>query len=544
MTSFGPGRRHGFRAAGDAAARWIGALGLTLTVVAEAASVGLLGLSGWFITSAAVAGAAVYSTFSYLAPSGGVRAFALTRIASNYGARLALHTAALGRLSHARLALYDAAAASDRRALHDLRDGEALDRTIRDAETVSESQISWQSPLLTAALCTAGVVAVAWSLDAPAGLALLATTAAVAVAATWFESGAHSADESLSAVRGAVVQAVDSWGEMASLGATGTLRAQVLEQLERHTRQLRDSRMHEASADAALGMISVVGLTTMLAAAAADQVAAPSLVLLALLAIGTLESLSRIGGTLRLRRSSVRARRRIADAFRSARARHAPLEPGSITVTTPGTGSGAVRVSEYRLPESVHGPSSRVSFTVRAGETLLLRGSSGIGKTTLLESIADSVRTTSTTISVSGDDLDRPHVLLVPSDDHLFTGTVASNLRLGCPELDHDAMTSILRDLQLDRSGITPGTRIGVGGRALSGGEQVRLRLARAIAAHPDVLLLDEPTTGLDAATSSEALMAIRRRLPAAVLVLTVHGGDRFTHGLEIRSQRLGELRA
>jgi ATP-binding cassette subfamily C protein CydC len=523
---------------------WIGAAGLVLAVVAEAASVGLLGLSGWFITSAAVAGGAVASTFSYLAPSGGVRAFALTRIASNYGARLSLHRAALERLSRARIALYDAAAASDRRTLHDLRDGEALDRTIRDAEIDSDSRISWQSPLLAAAICSIGVIAVAWWTDAPAGLALLVTTASVVVTAAFFELTAQAADESLSAVRGEIVTAVDSWGEMASLGATAALRAKILGQLEHHTQQLRASRMHDASVDAALGLISVVGSASMLAVAAEDGVGAPTLVLLALLAIGALESSSRLGGMLRLRRRSLRAHGRTAVVIEGARQRSTQPVPGSGLVARPVGESVAVRVAGYLLPESVHGPSSRVTFTVAAGETFVLRGSSGIGKTTLLESIADATRTPSDTIAVIGDGHHRPHVLLVPSDDHLFTGTVASNLRLGCPDLDHSGMISILRDLHLDRSGILPGTRIGVGGRALSGGEQMRLRLARAIAARPDVLLLDEPTTGLDAATSSDALMAIRRRLPEAVLVLTVHGGDRFTHGLEIRSQRLGELRA
>jgi ATP-binding cassette, subfamily C, bacterial CydC len=75
----------------------------------------------------------------------------------------------------------------------------------------------------------------------------------------------------------------------------------------------------------------------------------------------------------------------------------------------------------------------------------------------------------------------------------------------------------------LDHSGLDPSTKIGVDGRTLSGGEQRRLQIARALATQPEVLLIDEPTTGLDTSTGSQVLMAIRRRLPNAALVPAMH---------------------
>jgi ABC-type transport system involved in cytochrome bd biosynthesis fused ATPase/permease subunit len=77
--------------------------------------------------------------------------------------------------------------------------------------------------------------------------------------------------------------------------------------------------------------------------------------------------------------------------------------------------------------------------------------------------------------------------------------------------------------MALDRGGVDPSTRIGVDGRALSGGEQRRLHIARALATQPDVLLIDEPTAGLDTGTASRVLSTIRRQFPHVVLVLATH---------------------
>jgi ATP-binding cassette subfamily C protein CydC len=128
--------------------------GLSLAVVAEACSAGLLGLSGWFIASSAAAGAGTYGLFSILNPSGGVRAFALARMVANYASRVGQHSAALRRIGAARLDFYDRAAADP--GTHGTWPGQSLDRVMADADTSGMALIQATTPMAAAAAMTAG----------------------------------------------------------------------------------------------------------------------------------------------------------------------------------------------------------------------------------------------------------------------------------------------------------------------------------------------------------------------------------------------------
>src|SRR2546421_5837403 len=148
-----PNARRGDRS-GQSRPALVPVAGLIPAVLAECCSVGLVGLSGWFIASSAVAGASAYSVFSYVAPSGGVRAFALGRIATNYANRVVLHGEALRRISAARLGFYDRAAAEP--STHGAWSGQSLDRVMADADTTGMALIQATAPMVVTAALTAG----------------------------------------------------------------------------------------------------------------------------------------------------------------------------------------------------------------------------------------------------------------------------------------------------------------------------------------------------------------------------------------------------
>jgi ATP-binding cassette subfamily C protein CydC len=159
-----------------------------------------------------------------------------------------------------------------------------------------------------------------------------------------------------------------------------------------------------------------------------------------------------------------------------------------------------------------------ITADVPRGGILVITGRSGCGKTTLLQAVTTAVAMMGAAVEPG-----RRLVTSVWSDDHLFTGTVGANLRLAQPELDDPAATALLADMWLDRSGVSPDTPTGVGGRDLSGGEQRRIHIARAVATAPHVLVIDEPTSGLDVATAGQVLCALRQHLPDTTIVLAMH---------------------
>jgi ATP-binding cassette subfamily C protein CydCD len=179
----------------------------------------------------------------------------------------------------------------------------------------------------------------------------------------------------------------------------------------------------------------------------------------------------------------------------------------------------------------------RVRITLARGEIVALTGPSGCGKSTLVSLLLGFVSPSAGRVLVQGSagavdlskiDLDgwRSRVAWLPQDPVLFNGTVASNIRLGWPDAPDDAVTvaasaAALHDVTLD-------TPVGERGAGLSAGQRRRVALARALLPGPGgrgrpVLLLDEPTAGLDPAAEAQVLQTLRGLAAAghAVLVVT-----------------------
>jgi thiol reductant ABC exporter CydD subunit len=175
-----------------------------------------------------------------------------------------------------------------------------------------------------------------------------------------------------------------------------------------------------------------------------------------------------------------------------------------------------------------------VSLTVRAGETLALVGPSGCGKSTLLGVLLGLVGPDRGSIRVGDTELSeldpaawRAQLAWVPQRPHLLGASIAENVRLGRREATGEEVWAAIADAGLADvvAGLPAGldTILGDRGAGLSAGERQRLALARAFLRDAPLLLLDEPTAGLDGETEREIVQSIRRLAQGRTVLLVAH---------------------
>jgi ATP-binding cassette subfamily C protein CydCD len=202
--------------------------------------------------------------------------------------------------------------------------------------------------------------------------------------------------------------------------------------------------------------------------------------------------------------------------------RGATIEVDSVSVVRPGRDHPAL---------------DHATLVVRPGRTVALVGPSGSGKSTLLAVLLGLVPPTSGVVrwrepdgSGSLGDVDimswRQQIAWVPQRPHFFAGTVADNVRLAAPDATDDQVAAALADAGADFADELPlgvDTVLGDGGAGLSAGQRQRLALARAFVRDSPLVLLDEPTAGLDGETEQTVVDTIRRLARDRSVVVVAH---------------------
>lgn len=490
-------------------------------VIAALAGIALLALAGWFLTAAAMAGAAgtlAVQAFNYLVPSAAIRLLAILRTVSRYGERLWSHRAALEAMGGLRASLFARLAAQDSRTALPLSSGDAAARLTGDIDALEDLVVRRPSRIagLTAALAGVMLAASGGWLSALLLAAMLAALPLLlcSLARRLTEGPAQQAADALGALRARYVELASARAEIAAYGLSDRVMAE-LGPLTRRLDRARARLFIGEGVQAAL-LAAYSALAVMLVLLGADAPA--PLVALALLAsAGAVEAMAGLSRTA-FRQASVDA-----GLARLAALDALPLDdaPAPFTATPQ-----AIRLGNIELR-----PGARVAVTGRSGsgKSLLAEGLAGLRPVT-----ADVALGGHPLAACSGTAL-RDQFALSPQDAPMLAGSVADNLRLARPGIDAADMVDALHVACLDqRIASLPGGidyRLGEAGGTLSGGERKRLSLARALLTGRPWLLLDEPTEGLDAAT--EALLISRLRIwldrTGTGLILISHRPAPFT---------------
>ncbi|MCF0095274.1 thiol reductant ABC exporter subunit CydC [Micromonospora sp. MH99] len=499
-----------------------------LAAATEFAGLALMATATWLLMSAAGRPPLDRLTVAIVA----VRALAISRGVFRYTERLAGHDAVLRMITDVRARVF-ATLTARRDTRH--RSGDVLSRLVSDVEAVQDLLLRVLVPGAAAALVGVLAVATAALISPPAAgvLALGLVVAAVALPALATAVTRRSAAE-VAPLRGALAtDAVDLTHGAADLAAFGATDAALRVAEQRAGRLARLERRLAATGFA----VDAAGvLTAGLTAAAVVLVALASDVpgvLVGVLAVGTLAAVE------------------VALALVSAARQWTQLRPGLARVAAlldveEPTATPAPPATDLAEPHDLRfvevsvryrtgaAPAlDGVSLDLPAGRRIAVVGPSGAGKSTLAAVLTGAVRPTSGHVTLAGRDLgtyaeeDLPRsVGGLLAEAYVFHATVRENLLLGRAGADEDELTAAVRAAGLlDWVRAQPAgwdTLVGEEGGQLSGGQRQRLALARALLAAPPVLVLDEPTEGLDPTAADAVLASALAATPAGHSVLLI----------------------
>ncbi|CAM7249887.1 cysteine/glutathione ABC transporter ATP-binding protein/permease CydC [Phytobacter diazotrophicus] len=516
---------------------WLLLLGVILAIVTLLASIGLLTLSGWFLSASAVVGAAGLYSFNYMLPAAGVRGAAITRTAGRYFERLVSHDATFRVLQHLRVTTFSKLLPLSPAGLSRFRQGELLNRVVADVDTLDHLYLRVISPLV-GALVVIVVVTVGLSvLDVPLAMMLggimLAT---LIILPPLFYRAGKPTGENLTQLRGQYRQQLTTWlqgqAELTIFGASQRYREQMENtELSWHDAQRRQSDLTAAS-QAVMLLIGAIAVLTMLwfaAGGVGDNTQPGALIaLFVFCALAAFEALAPVTGAFQ------HLGQVIASAIRITQITDCPPEvhfPQTSAMAPTAVNVNLQDIS-FSYPEQPQKALDGISLSIAAGEHVAVLGRTGCGKSTLLQLLTRAwdpqhgeVLLNGVPLTQYGETALRASISMVPQRVHLFSATLRDNLLLAAPQATDEALADVLTrtglEKLLDDSGLN--AWLGEGGRQLSGGELRRLAIARALLHDAPLVLLDEPTEGLDAATESQILELLEEVMQKKTVLMVTH---------------------
>lgn len=550
-------------------------VGLLLSIISLIAAIGLLSLSGWFLSASAVAGLTLLSAqaFNYFTPGGGVRFLSIIRTASRYGERLATHEATFKLLTQLRVWAWRKILPLSARNLQGLRQGELLNRLVADIDTLDHLYLRLITPMLAAIFTLMGLYFfVAW-IDAKLALILTASLLSIWLVLPWVfyflgrQPGIKTL-ESKRLLRVHILEFIQGLAEISLFGANQRFR----EKITQSENQLVASQVAMANvmamSQAALifchGFVVVLIMYIAASGIGEHQPPGPMLALVAFMVLACIEMLMPIAGAFQHLSACINAGKRVNDLVEQTP--DIQFNPQHKAIVK----QGLLALSEIQFSYPNNGKKilNGINLVIKPGEKVALLGETGCGKSSLLSLITRDWQANSGKVLLDGLEIDQYSqqaltngLSLVNQRIYLFTGTLRNNLTLAQPEIEKRSSYAAQKTAQdkndkhliaiLEKVGLSALTKgdnpldtwIGEGGRQLSGGEQRRIGVARVLLRDAPLLLLDEPTEGLDKRTEREILKLLFEFAKDKAVLMISHRLTAMTQMDKIYLMEDGKLR-
>ncbi|ASG03378.1 heme ABC transporter ATP-binding protein/permease CydC [Vibrio anguillarum] len=517
---------------------WFGlSLGMLLAFLTLFASIGLLTLSGWFLSAAAIAGLTIArETFNYMLPGAFVRGFAMGRTAGRWGERVVSHNATFKLLTDLRIFFFQKLAPLIPGRVSNLRDADLLNRLVADIDAMDHVYLRLISPVTVGVLGISALTAFLCWFDPAIGLTLgaILLTLLLVWPVLFYKLGQrngaeltqHKAD-----LRIATLDWLQGYSELTLFGAENRYREAILSaQQKLLVNQLANA--HFSGLAQALLMLANGWTLVLVIWLAADGVAGnqpdPMIALVAFATVASFELLMPIAGAFQHLGQTLTSARRLNDIIL------AEPEVQFPTASTQHSGQFDIEFSDvtFHYPDSSQDVLRGVNLHIPAGHRVAIVGQTGSGKSTLMQLLSRYWDPQQGSVSIAGTHLTawneselRQIISVVSQRVDVLNGTLRDNLAMANPgandqQLAH-ALTQVGLHTLLDDLGLD--AWLGDGGRQLSGGEKRRIGIARALLHNGSILLLDEPTEGLDKQTEQQILALFQQHFAHKTVLFITH---------------------
>ncbi|ELL0574089.1 cysteine/glutathione ABC transporter ATP-binding protein/permease CydC [Vibrio fluvialis] len=517
---------------------WFGlTLGMLLAFATLCASIGLLTLSGWFLSAAAVAGLTIArETFNYMLPGAFVRGFAMGRTAGRWGERVVSHNATFKLLTDLRIFFFEKLAPMIPGRVSNLRDADLLNRLVADIDAMDHVYLRLISPVTVGVLGIAALTTLLCWFDMALGLTLGGVLLVLLLVwpVMFYKLGKRNGAELTqhkAEMRVATLDWLQGYSELTIFGAESRYRDAIYAAQEKLLANQKVNASFTGLASALLLLANGWTLVLMLWLAADGvngQAPDPMIALVVFATMASVELLMPIAGAFQHLGQTLTSARRLNEIILS--------EPDVKFPSEETRHSGQFDISFENLTFNYSGgeqPALKdVSLTIPAGNKVAIVGQTGSGKSTLIQLLCRYWDAQQGDIRIAGTRLQewkesdlRAAISVVSQRVDILNGSLRDNLIMAKPSANDNELSAMLERVGLGKLLEAPGLDawLGDGGRQLSGGEKRRIGIARALLHNGPILLLDEPTEGLDKQTEQQIMALFKSHFENKTVIFITH---------------------
>ncbi|MGL4734779.1 MAG: heme ABC transporter ATP-binding protein/permease CydC [Enterovibrio sp.] len=513
-------------------------LGILLALLTLLASIGLLTLSGWFLSASAVTALSAATYFNYMLPAAAVRGLSLMRTGGRWSERVVSHDATFKLLTSLRQLFFDKLAPLIPGKIANIRDADLLNRITADVDAMDHLYLRLISPLVAGfvaiLLCSVFIACFDLQLGMLLGSILLLFLLALPV--IFFYLGkpyGKTLTQTKSQLRVALLDWLQGHAELELFAASAHYRSKI----EQHEQALlaAQQKMSQISAFANGLLIACAGFSTIAmlwfgADGVGSEIADPKLAMVVFATMASFELLLPLAGAFQFLSQTTQSAERLTEILHAVPA-VSFVQAANETPAAPQTCALHFDNVSFNYPNAMQPALANISFSLEKGQKLAVLGKTGSGKSTLLKLTTRAFAPSSGQIYLDDKPIDvfteralRSAVAVVSQRVDILNCSLADNLRLAKPAASEQELLAILDKVGLShlaKHGLEQW--LGDGGRPLSGGEQRRIGVARAILYDAPLLLLDEPTEGLDQETEQHILQLLLEHAHNKTLLLITH---------------------